>query len=460
MNRNQTLDALRGFAILTMILSGSIAFGDALPAWMYHAQVPPPLHKFDPSIPGITWVDLVFPFFLFSMGAAIPLSLQKKVQPAAPFWEIALLALRRYILLVFFALFLEHMKAFVIDPHPGTREYSLSILAFALLFFQFYKPQQPARYFLILKIAAFAIASLLLMVLPFSNGTGFLFTKSDIIIIVLGNMAFFGTIAWWCTRNRPWLRVALLPFVMAVFIGAKEAGSWNEALFKFSPLPWMYKFYYLKYLFIIIPGTFAGEWIVQKNKNGGTLQTGSVLSVTGLLSALLVIINVVLLFGRHLQLNLFITMGLLGAMIFIVKKNMPGNLLMKRMVTAGGMLLLLGLFFEAYEGGIKKDPSTYSYYFVTSGLAFFMLVFFDAIKDKVMGKQVVNYLGLNGQNPMIAYVAGSLLLTPLLYLTQTQSWLNELNGSALTGFLKGIIFTGLVSLITIFCTRRKWFWKT
>jgi predicted acyltransferase len=460
MNRNQTLDALRGFAILTMILSGSIAFGDTLPAWMYHAQVPPPLHKFDPSIPGITWVDLVFPFFLFSMGAAIPLSLQKKVQPAAPFWEIALLALRRYILLVFFALFLEHMKAFVIDPHPGTKEYSLSILAFALLFFQFYKPQQPARYFLILKIAAFAIALLLLMVLPFSNGTGFLFTKSDIIIIVLGNMAFFGTIAWWCTRNRPWLRVALLPFVMAVFIGAKEAGSWNEALFKFSPLPWMYKFYYLKYLFIIIPGTFAGEWIIQKNKNGGTLHTGSALLVTGLLSALLVIINVVLLFGRHLQLNLFITMGLLGAMIFIVQKNMPGNLFMKRMVTAGGMLLLLGLFFEAYEGGIKKDPSTYSYYFVTSGLAFFMLVFFDAIKEKAIGKQVVNYLGLNGQNPMIGYVAGSLLLTPLLYLTQTQSWLNELNGSALTGFLKGIIFTGLVSLITIFCTRRKWFWKT
>ena len=35
------LDALRGFAILTMFLSGLIPFG-VLPDWMYHAQVPPP----------------------------------------------------------------------------------------------------------------------------------------------------------------------------------------------------------------------------------------------------------------------------------------------------------------------------------------------------------------------------------------------------------------------------------
>jgi predicted acyltransferase len=64
--RLESLDALRGFAILTMVLSGSIAFGGVLPGWMYHAQVPPPKHVFDPTHPGITWVDLVFPFFLFS----------------------------------------------------------------------------------------------------------------------------------------------------------------------------------------------------------------------------------------------------------------------------------------------------------------------------------------------------------------------------------------------------------
>ena len=55
--RAYSLDALRGYAILTMILSATIAFG-ILPGWMYHAQVPPPDHHFDPTVYGITWVDL------------------------------------------------------------------------------------------------------------------------------------------------------------------------------------------------------------------------------------------------------------------------------------------------------------------------------------------------------------------------------------------------------------------
>lgn len=32
--------------------------------WMFHAQTPPPTYAFNPDVPGITWVDLVFPFFL------------------------------------------------------------------------------------------------------------------------------------------------------------------------------------------------------------------------------------------------------------------------------------------------------------------------------------------------------------------------------------------------------------
>jgi predicted acyltransferase len=108
--RNNSLDALRGIAILLMVLSGSIAFGGVLPIWMYHAQVPPPLHKFVPTISGITWVDLVFPFFLFSMGAAIPLALGKwegKEKATAHVWWIAG---RRFLLLTWFAIFSYHMR--------------------------------------------------------------------------------------------------------------------------------------------------------------------------------------------------------------------------------------------------------------------------------------------------------------------------------------------------------------
>jgi len=50
--RASSLDALRGYAILTMVLSGTIA-EKVLPGWMYHDQVPLPSLKFDPAVFGI-----------------------------------------------------------------------------------------------------------------------------------------------------------------------------------------------------------------------------------------------------------------------------------------------------------------------------------------------------------------------------------------------------------------------
>lgn len=461
--RNQSLDALRGFAILTMVLSGSIAFGGVLPAWMYHAQVPPPAHKFDPSIPGITWVDLVFPFFLFSMGAAIPLALSKLQKEGATFLQVLWIAGRRFLLLTYFALFTYHMRAWVIAEEPTTTVHLLSILAFVFLCFQFhdYKGETYKTLFLALKIGAFGLAGFLLYYLPFNKGAGFKLDKVDIIILVLGNMAFFGTLAWWSTRNNLLLRIGVLAFVMAIFLGGKEKGSWNEMVFNWSPLPWMYKFYYLKYLFIIIPGTVAGEWVLQAaKKEEQTELSPSHLLVIALLSFGIVWCNVALLFSRLLVINLFATTLLALSIFYFFRRAAVQNELLKKFWTAGFYLLLLGLFFEAYEGGIKKDSSTYSYYFVTSGLAFFMLIGFYCLHPTKWGRGVNNYLSLNGRNPMVAYVAGNLLLTPILHLTGAIELFNAMNTNAWTGFTRGVLFTGVVSLVTIFFTKRKWFWKT
>ena len=40
MKRAISLDVFRGYAIVTMVLSGTIASG-VLPGWMYHAQMGP-----------------------------------------------------------------------------------------------------------------------------------------------------------------------------------------------------------------------------------------------------------------------------------------------------------------------------------------------------------------------------------------------------------------------------------
>ena len=472
MKRNESLDALRGFAILTMILSGAIAYGTVLPAWMFHAQVPPPLHKFDPTIPGITWVDLVFPFFLFSMGAAIPLSLKKHIENKKGFLFVLWLAMKRFLLLAFFALFSQHMKAWVIAERPTSSDQLLSLFAFLLLFFQFYdnKNKKWKTIFLTAKFISFAVALFLLFKIPFWGGKGFDWYHSDIIIMVLANMAFFGIIIYYFTVNRPFVRIGLLAFIMAVFLAGKEpVDGWAKELLNFNHIgafkfDWLYKFYFLKYLFIIVPGTIAGEWMMEEMKSEKSKVKYEEVNTLAenwlaLISFSVVVLNLYGLFTRMLLVNLIATSLLCGIAYYFVRNCSKQNIY-RRLIQAGTYLLLLGLFFEAYEGGIKKDASTYSYYFVTSGLAFFVLLCFDVLAKRTYFSAITTYFSLNGKNAMVAYVAGNLVVLPLLQLSYTKPFWDAMNQNFFMGLMKGLVFTAVVSLLTIFFVRRKWFWKT
>lgn len=457
-NRLLSLDTLRGLAILLMVLSGSIAFGGVMPAWMYHAQVPPPLHTFNPAVPGITWVDWVFPFFLFSMGAAFPLALSTKLKKSgvAP---VLFQTVKRYVLLLFFAIFTYHSRAWVMSDAPLLLENLISIGCFLLLFFIFSTTNfESVRVANIRKAIGLACALLFLAFYSF-KGLSFNINKSDIIIIVLANMALFGSVIWIFTRNHPWLRVAILPIVMAVFLSGKVADSWTSDVFNWSPAPWAYTFYYLKYLFIIIPGTFAGEWLAKARSNEEMLKKSAIGVVIALLCLLLVGVNTALLFERSLRLNFLLTLVLSTAiLLFCKKQNLPK--VYQNFATLGIYLLVLGLFFEAYEGGIKKDSSTYSYYFVCTGMAFLVMLSFILLEFNGYFKSVFSFISKVGQNPMIAYTAGNLFLLPLLRITNSEPTLNLLNQSAWGGLGRGIIFTFLVALITVFFTNRRIFWKT
>ncbi len=359
--------------------------------------------------------------------------------------------------------------------------------AFALLFFQLYdnKNEKLKTVFLVAKIVSFAVALFLLWWLPFWGGKGFDWYHSDIIIIVLANMALFGTLIYYFTADKPLLRIGLLPFIMAIFLAAKEPGAgWAKELFNFSHIgavnfDWLYKFYFLKYLFIIIPGTVAGEWMMEsikneklrikneasaaikneelKIKNEG--EDGRVENWLALIGVALIVFNLYGLFTRMLLLNLVVTSLLCGLAVYLTRLYAKDNLY-RRLITGGTYLLLLGLCFEAYEGGIKKDSSTYSYYFVTCGLAFYALLCFSVMAKRKYFSAIAHYFSLNGKNPMVAYVAGNLVLLPLLALTHTKTLWDGMNQNAVMGLMKGLVFTGLVSLITIFFVKRRWFWKT
>ena len=465
--RASALDALRGYAILTMVLSGTIAYG-ILPGWMYHAQVPPPAHTFDPSIYGITWVDLVFPFFLFAMGAAFPFSIGKKIGEENGIYKAVLNALGRGGQLVFFAIYIQHLYPWVISEPEDLTAWLITLFAFALMFPMFMR--LPEKYSVLvrtaIKIAAYSIGIFLLLTLNYANNRTFSTGFSNIIIIVLADMAIFGALAYIFTYKNRLARIAILPFIMAVFLGSTIEGSWTQWLYNFTPVPWMYKFYYLKYLFIIIPGTFAGEYLIDWMKSGPVSEVekqseNKLAWWMIVLPVILIITNLYGLYTRILVFNLLLTSGLLFAGIFILRNVKTRNaFLWKNLFIAGAYLLMLGLFFEAYEGGIRKDHSTYSYYFVTSGLAFMALIFFSVVCDFFKWDKSCRFLVMSGQNPMIAYVGSSMLIMPLLNIVGIASYLSVFNSDPWLGFLKGLIITGLVAMVTMLFTKIKWFWRT
>jgi len=86
---------------------------------------------------------------------------------------------------------------------------------------------------------------------------------------------------------------------------------------------------------------------------------------------------------------------------------------------------------------------------------------FSVIDDYFGKGKYFRYLAECGQNPMVAYVAGTFLVVPLLVFTGLMPHINRLHEiTPWFGLLKGIIITGGMMAVTVFTVRKKMFWKT
>jgi predicted acyltransferase len=450
-DRDLSIDTLRGLAVLGMVLSGSIAFGDVLPAWMFHAQVPPPLHKFNPNVAGITWVDWVFPFFLFAMGAALPLAFQRYGKTGPSPREIWTTAVRRGAVLAALAIFTHQLRANVQVTAPAWPQYALSMLAFVVCGVALATQIGRWRVALVWRVVAAGVGIALLIYVQRANPTLTL-AKSDIILTVLANMAFFGTLLYAYTRRRVWICVTVLLLVGAIWLFGRTSGSVAHWIYSATPLPWLYKFDYLKYLFIVVPGMFAGRWLLAHRENSPTTAQALSLSATAL--ALLVGVTAAL-FARHFVLAIALS-AVAGTMLFAVSLRVSTGT--RNLAGFGLCLLAIGLALEPFSGGIKKDPSHFTYWFTTSGLACFSLIALRALAPyrRSYGKWMAEV----GQNPLPAYVVGNLLLLPVMQLFGLHPMWAAMKQNAAIGLLKGVLFTAAAAAITVAMVRAKWIWRS
>ncbi len=465
-SRLRALDALRGLAILLMVFSGRIPFG-ILPDWMYHAQVPPPDHVFNPALPGITWVDLVFPFFLFAMGAAIPFALQRRLERKESMWKLHAYIFQRGILLAAFAMYVMHIRPWLFGQEPGILAWVFSLLGFLLLFPML--ATLPLRWSRLAKagvrIAGWMGAAALMASVRYPDGSGFLLARSDIIILVLSNVAVAGGIIWLWTRERHLLRLGLLGFVLAIRLTHEHTGI-AAAIWDSSPAPWLFQIRFLQYLFITIPGTVIGdfllEWMNKRTEDAST--DGWSKTRYGVIAGGMLLLNVLTVVGLKQRFVVETTLVVFALCLglFLTMRGAWGStpITLRRLFAWGNFLLLLGLVFEPFEGGIKKDHATLSYYFVTTGLAIDLLIALVIALDIFRWKRGFTLLVQTGQNPLVAYAGVNSLVPPVLGLTRLDGVLHALTPSPWLGVLRGAFHTYLVALAASFCTRKKIFLKT
>jgi predicted acyltransferase len=90
-HRITSIDALRGLVMFSMIYVNDVAgAGKVVPDWMVHFS---DRHKHGGS--GMTFVDVVFPAFLFIVGMSIPFALRGRIARGQPWWRIGLHVLVR-----------------------------------------------------------------------------------------------------------------------------------------------------------------------------------------------------------------------------------------------------------------------------------------------------------------------------------------------------------------------------
>jgi hypothetical protein len=316
-------------------------------------------------------------------------------------------------------------------------------------------------------------------------------------------MSVFGAIAWFFTRNNSLLRLGLLGLLIAVRLSSSVKGSWIAEIWSASPIPWLFQFDYWKYLFIVIPGTIAGDCILSwlrdsKNEDKEVIKSNwnqpqycsgkqkletRFLKETGFLTPQLLSTNT---YWNHPRLGSIIFLMLaiclelliglqarlvwqttllslvfcsVGWFLLINPRNQTERLL-QLFYHWGIYWLAIGLLFEPFEKGIKKDPSTLSYYFVTTAIALFLLIAFTIVLDIFPQSKSLQILIDNGQNPMIAYVAFANLLWPILKLTNIEPFILYLTSTPFMGFLKGVFYTLIIAGFVSICTKFKILWRT
>ncbi|MCQ2153753.1 MAG: DUF5009 domain-containing protein [Bacteroidales bacterium] len=442
MNRRVgAIDALRGLTIFLMILCAAIGHGSGLPAWMFHCQTPPPDYAFHPEVRGITWVDMVFPIFIFSLGAAIPFWLGRRLEKGDSLPSVAVQVVKRFIVLVCFSFTLGHGSAIEATSCP---QIMCGVVQFALWLCLFAALVRTQRHWL--NAAGWAAAVGIFLWMHFSYGLEFDWKHNDCIITLLAWVVLMGGFVWLATRDDfRWRMAVILAVVLAKFFGLG----------------------FVQYLVIALPATMVGDILKGTDAVGAAPRAEAGrrpqrFGLTAFVALAAVGIQFWGLYTRHVPADLGLTLALAAAFALASRDALsrPARCgAASQTALMGFALLLAGICFDFVDGGIAKDHCNLSYLFATGGMSALLLYFLLWVESRA---GLSRLLVLSGRNPMIAYTIAWSVICPILFLTGFQGWFDGLCAGPhpWLGLLRGLIIAFITTGVTCVFTKLEIFWKS
>lgn len=452
--RIASIDALRGIAITMMVLCSTIGWGAGLPAWMFHCQCPPPTYAFNPLVKGITWVDLVFPWFLFSMGAAIPFSLGSKLRRGESMGSISLGLVKRWLTLAAFGLVLGN--ADLVADYQALGPCLVRLGLWCGMFLALWRVERKTGIFINLTGVLVVIA--MLCVEKFVLGASLSLHSINIIIMVLSLVALLGGFSWLLTRKRLWLRLVIL----AVVFITKEV-NWHTHALDVLAFPgwidWLFRWSYVQYLFVVLLGSIVGDILIAAGDEVCDSPRSSGSAVAAWLCLLMTPLALWGFYTRNVWILFTAVFALGGLAMWLTREDKSAWSLIMRI---GFAALQFGIIFDPIDGGITKDHCNMSYMLSTAGLACLMTSFLLWCETRAAsrGRSLSLNLTMTGQNPMIAYTVTAYIIMPVLYLLRFEAFDQLTIGNPALGFLRGVIITSIMIALTSLFTKAKIFWRS
>ena len=396
------------------------------------------------------------------MGVAIPFALLGKRRKGLTDLQLLVATGKRFGLLAFFAFGTYYIRPGAVNVEP-TYKWLIALMGFFLFFIAFGRFSQllEKRANSILNNIGLVAIAVTVYLFDYIGWVEFSMNSFDIIIMILACLALFGQVIWIISGSsiKKYLVISLM--MLCFFLSAKLQNGWTASLWTHLNLSPFVTWEYMKYLVVLLPGMVAGELI---REHQGTLSNGKVYRNSRWIIVALglgVVLNcLITLYLRKVELGFFFWVILSVSLLLLVRKCRKEIPLLWHLLIWGLGLVLAGFLLESLQGGIKKDPATISYLVLTPGLAFITLALLYILIDVLnVSRGFRLWLGA-GQNPMLAYLAGSNLIFASFMVTGLNCIFLEDLYPVLGGLTKALTITLLTGWISSIAAKHKVFWKS